>query len=222
MLPPCRCVPDKRDKLDHAGNEQLISLLQYQRRYLKTAMADNKTREDYRIPKICFFTSPQRLCHVSGESERVAHTFTCTPCEASGSNRHSIMIGGLEMLECTHDLRCTTTNCTSPKTNHSQHLIAHSRYPRAVRLFSPLYHGEMTIADHCAEGDTHCHYSNLQSPPKLRAQLPHRLELTINIPSPDPRPAYHNLTRTAPSRLPTPATSLDTHPAGASDIEPTT
>lgn len=157
--------------------------------------------------------------------ERVAHTFTCKQREASGSSRHSIMIGGLEMLEwalryLTHDLRCTTTNCSSPKTKPTTHNLQLTFAIHAL-FASHLLQSEMAIADHCAEGDTHCHYSNLQSPPKLRAQLPHRLELTINLPSPDPRPAYHNLTRTAPSRLPTPATSHDIHPAGASDIEPT-
>lgn len=96
------------------------------------------------------------------------------------------------------------------------------RCPRAVRLSEPSLIN-MNPADHCAETDTHDHHSKSQYPPKVRAQLPHRLELSIKHSRLTPDPiTFTCSTPSAHLRLPPSATSPDPYIAGASNhIEPT-
>lgn len=70
-------------------------------------------------------------------------------------------------------------NCTSSKHNH-----CYPPSPLAARALSvSTYHLiNIKLADHCAETDTHDHHSKSQYHPKVRAQLPHQLELAIKPP----------------------------------------
>ena len=96
------------------------------------------------------------------------------------------------------------------------------RCPRAVRLSEPILIN-MNLADHCAEPDTHDHHSKSHYSPKVRAQLPHRLELSIKDSRLTPNPiTFTCSTPSAHLRLPPSATSPDPYIAGASNhIEPT-
>jgi hypothetical protein len=105
----------------------------------------------------------------------------------------------------------TTTNTTQPQLSLPARCSS-LQFISSIRI----------LADHCAETDTHDHHSKSQYPPKVRAQLPHRLELPIKPPRLNPDLITLTCyTRSAYLRLPTTATSPVPYTAGASNIEPT-
>lgn len=142
-----------------------------------------------------------------GQSERVQP-------QAGAINGQASLARRLTALPAARQLHLFQTQPPPPNLN--------SRCPRAVRLSeSSLIN--MSLADLCAEIDSHDHHSKSQYPPKVRAQLPHRLELTIK----PPRLTLDLITitcytRSAHLRLPTSAASPEPYTPGASyHIEPT-